>query len=114
MNTWKIEYLDKALEDLKALDGSQRKQVDKAIKKVAKNPLPRAEGGYGDPLGNKIGINLTGLLKIKLLKLGIRVVYKLIKIDDRMLIIVIGARADDEVYEIAAQRVVEMFKKKDI
>ena len=41
----------------------------------------------------------------KLLKnLGIRVVYKLIKIDGQMLVVVIGARADDEVYGMAKTR----------
>lgn len=35
---------------------------------------------------------------------GIRIIYKLLKIDEK-LIIVIGARADDEVYKIAENRV---------
>jgi hypothetical protein len=39
-----------------------------------------------------------------LLKLGIRIVYKIIKADTIMKIVVIAARADDEVYEIAAKR----------
>ena len=71
-----------------------------------RNPLPQNEGGYGKSLGNKQSKNLTGLLKIKLLKLGIRVVYKLVRTDDIMKIIVVAARADDEVYDIA-------FKRKD-
>jgi len=47
---------------------------------------------------------LSGFLKIKLKSLGIRIVYKLIKIDGQMLVVVIGARADDEVYDVAKKR----------
>jgi len=104
MNEWHIVYMPEALKDLEELDGSQRIQVRKAIKKVRKNPLPVTEGGYGKPLGNKNGNDLSGLLKIKLLKLGIRVVYRLVKVDGKMVIVVIGARSDNEVYDIASKR----------
>ena len=76
---WNIEYIPEAEDDLDKLDGSQRNIVLKGISKVAKNPLPTDEGGYGKPLGNKHGINLSGLLKIKLLKLG---TWILVKRDD--------------------------------
>lgn len=101
---WQVEYLPEALKDLRELDGSQRLLVRKAIAKVSKNPLSKKDGGLGTPLGNKSGNNLTGFLKIKLLKAGLRIVYKLVQTEDQMLIVVIGARADDEVYEIAAAR----------
>lgn len=67
--------------------------------------LPASEGGYGKPLGNKGGINLSGFLKIKLRDLGIRVVYKLVRTETQILIIIIGARVDDEVYEAAKDRI---------
>jgi len=102
---YKIDYSKEAEDDLNELDSSQKNQVRKAILKVSENPLPKNEGGYGTPLGNKHGKNLTGLCKIKLLKLGIRVVYKLVRTDSVMKIIVIAARADYEVYEIAAKRI---------
>ena len=101
---WEIHYSDEAKTDLRDLDGSQRKSVLKAIKKVSQNPLPVNEGGYGKPLGNKHGKDLTGLCKIKLMKEGIRVVYALIRTETTMKIVVIAARSDDEGYEIAAQR----------
>ena len=103
--SFSVEYTDKAKADLKAFDNSQAKQIRKLIDKVSKNPLPKSEGGYGTPLGNKRGKDLTGLCRIKLLKLGIRVVYKVIRDGDIMKIIVIAARADDEVYNIAAERI---------
>ena len=102
---WNLEFLPEAVKDLKNLGENQRVLVLKAIKKVQKNPLPDYEGGYGKPLGNKKSSNLTGFLKIKLRDAGIRVVYKLIRTETQMLIIVIGARADDEVYEIADKRI---------
>ena len=101
---YKIQYSPEALKDLYKLDKSEQARVIKAIKKVSKNPLPNYEGGYGKPLGKVGNTNLTGFLKIKLKKDGIRIVYKLIKIDNIMYILVIGARADDEVYIEANKR----------
>ena len=102
---WKVEYLREALEDIKRLDSSQRMQVVKAINKVVVNPLPQAEGGYGKFLGNKGGTNLAGYCKIKLLKLGLRVVYKVVRENSIMKVIVVSARADDEVYILAQKRI---------
>lgn len=46
--SWNVKYLPEALEDLKKLDGNQKILVRKAIQKVCQNPLPAAEGGYGN------------------------------------------------------------------
>lgn len=102
--TWQIEFLEEAKNDLKKLDHSSQIQVLKGIRKVGQNPLPTFQGGYGKPLGNKSGTNLTNLLKIKFLDLGIRVVYKLEKTESTMKIIVISARADEQVYKEAYKR----------
>lgn len=101
----RVEYTDFSKSDLKSFDFTQRKIIRRAIDKVSENPLPKSEGGYGTPLGNKHGNNLTGLCKIKLRKLGIRVVYKLIRMDKIMEIIVIAVRQDNEAYELAAKRI---------
>lgn len=103
---WKIVYHPKAKQELTALDGSQQKIVLKAIIKVAQNPESNTKGGYGKPLGNKGGNNLTGLFKIKLKGSGLRIVYKLEQpdLENIMKIIVISVRQDNEVYEIAAKR----------
>jgi mRNA interferase RelE/StbE len=66
--------------------------------------LPQSEGGDGEPLGNSKIAQLTGYCKIKLLKLGIRVVYRLEKSEDKMKIIVTSARTDEEVYKIVQVR----------
>ena len=98
-----LEYLPEALDDLAPLDNFVRKPVIKGIQKVRKNPVSRENGGYGTPLGNK-GTNLTGLFKIKFLKYGIRVVYKLEFEGGIMKIIIISARADNKVYDEAGSR----------
>ena len=104
MNNRKVTVLPQAEADRKSLDGSVRKQVDKAILKVSENHLPISEGGYGKPLGNKNAVNLTGLLKVKLKASGIRIVYQLIREDGMMKIIIVGVREDNEVYREAAER----------
>lgn len=102
---WKVEYLRESLEDIKRLDHSQRLQVVKAINKVAVNPLPQAEGGYGKQLSNKSGTNLAGYCKIKLLRLGLRIVYKVVRENNIMKIVVVSTRADDEVYILTQKRI---------
>jgi len=102
--SWEVRYLPEAEKDFRSLSHTQQLVVRKAIDKVRENPLPQSEGGYGKPLGHKHGTNLTNLLKIKLRGEGIRVVYRLIRTDTAMLVIVIGIREDDEVYEIAHRR----------
>lgn len=104
MTKWIVEYLDEAKKDLKKLDHSQQVQVLKGIQKVAQNPVSVYDGGYGKPLGNKGGNNLTGLYKIKFRNLGIRTVYKIERIDNVMKIIIISARTDAQVYKEAAKR----------
>ena len=101
---WGIEFLEEAEKDMKKLDHSAQVQVLKGIRKVSQNPLSVEEGGYGKPLGNKIGINLTNLMKIKFRDIGIRVVYKIERIEGIMKIIVISARTDEHVYKEAAKR----------
>ena len=101
---WELDYIPDARKDIRELSRNQQIIVEKAIKKVKTNPLPQSEGGYGKPLGNKRGANLTNMLKIKLRAEGIRVVYKLIRTETKMLVVVVGVREDEEVYEIAQRR----------
>ena len=101
---WELDYVPEARKDIKNLNRSQQIVVTKALKKVKTNPLPQDEGGYGKPLGKKHGRNLTNFLKIKLRGEGIRIVYKLIRTETKMLVVVVGVREDEEVYEIAHRR----------
>jgi mRNA interferase RelE/StbE len=104
MNAWTIEYIKEAVNDIRKLDNSIRPQIKKGIEKVAKNPVAKSEGGYGTPLSNFQGNNLSGLYKIKFRNTGIRVVYGLKKKANTMIIVVVAARADNEVYHLAEKR----------
>lgn len=104
---WSLVFLPDAQKDFESLSGNQRIHVAKALEKVRKNPLPSNEGGYGKPLGNKAGTDLSGFLKIKLKADGLRVVYRLIRTESEMLVVVIGARVDDDVYNTAQKRAIK-------
>lgn len=101
---WKLSYLPEVDKDFNKIGKTEEIMVRKAISKTLQNPLPMSEGGYGKPLGNRGGSDLRGLLKIKLKRIGIRVVYKVVRTETEMLVIVVGAREDDEVYSIAQAR----------
>ena len=55
---WNIKISREARKEYKNLDKGVRLQVLAGILKVSKNPLPHPDG-YGKPLGNKRGNNLT-------------------------------------------------------
>lgn len=99
---WKIRVTDEAKKDLNKIEGSIRKQVLAGIVKVSKAPLP-SPNGYGKPLGNKSGNNLTGFFKIKYCGIGIRVVYTLVVDKMIMNVVVISQRDDNYCYELAAK-----------
>lgn len=99
---WKVQITDEAKKDYTKLEGSVRKQVLAGIIKVSKAPLP-SPNGYGKPLGNKNGNNLTGFFKIKYRGIGIRVVYTLVLDKQIMNIVVISSRDDNFCYELAAK-----------
>lgn len=104
MSGWTVAYAREAIRDLKRLDQSQQLVVVKAIDKVSVNPLPVTEGGYSKPLGNHVTGNLSGYLKIKLRSHGLRVVYRLIREETVMRVLVVSVRDDDMVYMMAKQR----------
>lgn len=99
---WKIRITEEAKKDYNKLEGSVCKQVLAGIVKVSHAPLP-SPNGYGKPLGNKNGNNLTGFFKIKYRGIGIRVVYTLVVDEMVMNIIVISQRDDNYCYELAAK-----------
>ncbi len=102
MSNWKIKISKEAEKDFDNIDGSVKKQVLAGILKVSKAPLP-APDGYGKPLGNKGGNNLTGFFKIKYRDIGIRVVYTLALDKKIMNIVVISERDDQYCYDLAAK-----------
>lgn len=102
MKRWPIKIADEAIKEFQKLDGSIKKQVLAGIVKVAGAPLP-SPNGYGKPLGNKNGNNLTGFFKIKYRNIGIRVVYTLVLDKGIMNVLVISERDDNYCYELASK-----------
>ena len=70
MPTWKVELIQEAQNDFNSLDGSVKKRVLKQLVKLEQNP------NYGDPLGNKAGINLDGYFKLYADNKRIRIIYE--------------------------------------
>lgn len=70
MQTGKSELIPEAREDFDRLDGSVKKIVLKQLIKLEQNPE------YGNPLGNKAGINLEGYFKLYADKKRIRIIYE--------------------------------------
>lgn len=98
-------YSKQADKDMSKLDNHQRILIRKAITKVSKNPLPFTQGGFGIPLGNKHGFDLTGFNEIKLRGQNLRVIYYLKNEEMIMNNIMIGKRSDFEVYSETYKRI---------
>lgn len=95
--SWIVKLLSESQKDFEKLDGSVKKSVLKKLVKLESNPY------YGDVLGNKAGIDLTGYYKMYADDKRIRIVYKVIA--SEVHIIAIDKREDLEVYKLAFQRI---------
>lgn len=102
---WKVKWLPEAFEDLEDLDKGIRLRVLKAIVKLEEDPL-----NYGEPLGEKMGIDLSGMRKIKPAR-GYRVVYHVEKDTVVVLVVAVDKREDFKAYKTAARRIAEYRKK---
>jgi mRNA interferase RelE/StbE len=101
--TWKVELTPEAQADFNSLAGSVKKLVLKQLIKLEQDPK------YGDPLGNKAGINLEGYFKLYADKKRIRIIYEVM--DDIIKIIAIDKREDMEVYRVALKRILSIKSK---
>lgn len=97
---WSIRITSEAKKEYFSFDADIRRQIAIGILKVSTAPMPSPHG-YGKPLGNKAGNNLTGFFKIKYKKIGIRVVYTLVPEKMIMNITVITKRDDNYCYHLA-------------
>ncbi|MGM0216146.1 type II toxin-antitoxin system RelE family toxin [Enterococcus sp. AZ109] len=88
-----------AVKDYKSLDGSQKKQIDKALIKILK---------LGGNAGEALQGNLQGYRKLKQKRLGLRLVFKVNNLTGEVYIITviaIGKRESGKVYEEALRRI---------
>lgn len=95
---YKVEFLSEAAQEFDALDGSLKKIAAKQIDKLAERPE------LGEPLGKRMGIDLTGYRKIYFGKKGYRIVYEIQRQKLLILIIGIGKRERAEIYREVARR----------
>lgn len=94
--TFEVALAYGAEKDFRELDGSQKTQVLKSFTKIEK---------HGMQVGQRLSGKLNDCNKLKHKKLGLRVIFR--KHDsgiEVIEIVVVGKRADSEVYTIAKQR----------
>jgi mRNA interferase RelE/StbE len=103
-NKFEIVFIEEAKKDYQKLDGSVRKLVDVAIAKMK----DRADV-LGEDLTKKNESDLIGCRKIKFKQAGIRIVYRISAGRAEIAeIISIGKRKDNEVYKVAAKRLMAL------
>lgn len=95
---YKVEFLPEAAQEFKSLDGSLKKMAAKQIDKLVEGPE------IGEPLGKRMGIDLTGYRKIYFSKKAYRIVYEIQRQRLVILIIGIGKRERAEIYKEVAER----------
>lgn len=103
---YNVEFHPEAKKDFESLDGSVKKEVARKIDALSENAF------LGKPLGNKFGIDLTGLYKIYVAKKAYRIVYRLIGEQIEVIEIVgIGKRDKEEIYRLVVKRLKGVAKK---
>ncbi len=96
MTTWTVKLTKDSKGDFKKLDGREKAIVAKRLISLEREPA------IGNPLGNKMGMDLTGYFKLYADGKRLRIVYafegEIIKV------IAIGKREGMEVYKLAMKR----------
>lgn len=92
--SYEIEFYEEALNEWKRLDVSIREQLKKKLSKLLEEPHRPANSLRG----------LDGCYKIKLRSAGIRLVYKVEDDELIILVVAIGKRDKNAVYDVALQR----------
>lgn len=98
-NIAKVQLSEEARADFLALDGSARRVVAKALRRLEVDPHLR-----GQPLGSRAGGNLTTFRKLVVGNRDYRIVYRVDPDGTVVVVWVVGRRADGEAYEVAMSR----------
>ena len=101
---FEIRLIPAATKEYKRLDGSIKKLVDVAFRKLE----ARADE-IGEELFDQKDTKLLGCRKVKFRKYGIRIVYRIVKDKVEIVqVIAVAKREDNEVYKLAHKRLVEI------
>ena len=101
----KIKFIPEAEEDYQTLDGALRTEAAKKIDALANNPF------IGKPLGNKLGVDLTGFYKLYFDKKRYRIVYRLFCDTIEIIeIFAIGKRDREKIYKLVVHRLKKLRK----
>ena len=93
--TWEVKYLPEVQADLAKLDRASVKRVEKVIQE-------RIIDGSPDKTGNPLRNNLASCRRIRIG--DIRIVYKVFKKEIQVLVIAVGMRRNNEIYDTAESR----------
>lgn len=100
MTKWRVEFLPLARADFNSLDHSVKLRLKSALRKLEIDPI-----SYGDPLGERMGRDLTGLYSLRGLDRKIRVVYAVFDgLVQVVLILTVAARERMEVHRLTYER----------
>ncbi len=103
---YRVEFIPEAAKDFEGLDKALQREAAKKIDALSGNPF------LGKPLGNRLGIDLTGFYKLYFHKKRYRIVYRVS--GDRVEVIElfgIGKRDKEEIYKLVAKRLKGLLKK---
>ena len=92
--TYNLEFVSEALKEWKALDSTVQKQFKKKLAERLKHPVVPASRLFGT----------TNRYKIKLRQSGFRLVYEVIDAEVVVLVVAVGKRERNKVYQAAAKR----------
>lgn len=99
--TYKLRFTPSAEKDWDSLDNSIKQQLKKVLKKRLENPyIPK----------DRLRGTIVETYKIKLKALGIRLVYTVVESKISLIVISIGKRENNEVYESINQKLLEFLK----
>lgn len=92
---YSIKVHEDFVAELNKLDSTIKQQLRKKLDKVVENPhIPK----------NRLSGELHNCYKIKLRKAGVRLVYQVNNDEIYILLLTVGKREDNEVYDVALTR----------
>jgi mRNA interferase RelE/StbE len=95
----KVELFDLATIDFEGFDNSSKQAIMLGLRKLETEPQKR---------GRLLSGNLHPLRRLVVGKKQIRILFRVSENQELCRVVAIGARRDDEVYEIAAQRLAKL------